>query len=662
MKGVTHTIVDILREASNTQRRQKIHTTPRPDDGPRAKQTNVARPGDPPPDDNTDNYKKTENLTKELEQGKVDEQKKEKPVADQVLDVQDVGKSKKKTKVIINPEQENWNLMKSEELAHKLYRKYRVEQQAVLKGITTALGMAAAKTGISAAVDSARKTYPKAAAALDDIGTDFKSAMQVMPSTANFVSQKDMLSANVATDYVAKNKSANGSSNTNGSTVNEFVFAVAGALKKAHDKKVKLDYEDLQKEKEKEKKKNLDELSTKTLKSYETKATSFANKDDVERDARADNARRTTKTWRQAFARKHSRESGVKLAHKKLSEEIQLDEVSRKLAISYISRAEQDQRKQTRRFNAEQPKSSPWAQNKDEVNKKNKSDKDDISRKYKNRKAGLFNAWKRLPKLDELSAKTIGHYLNKARDSMDYNRVRGVSSEKREGSMNTAHSKMWKKEIAKWKLKKEEYEGWDKENKQPKFTKFKRKSGKWSKSTAPSNMKVANSFGKTKKNCVVGEEVLTESDPIAIQYQTAGGTWVTAKRVGKDAPNIIIGMESVQKAYGHNRVRAIDQQGRLIDMLAGRPPEYQTANEAYKKSPIPKDPRTKRNQRAWDMSQKARLGQPKPFDMVGYLSSGYGKKGEAERKKHNKLGEEEEKPQSPGIQTIEKPKKNADKN
>ena len=65
-KGMTHTIVDLLFDSAS-QKRMKMKNTLRPDDGPREKQKNVSRPGDPAPD------KDGSNLTKEGEQQKVDE-------------------------------------------------------------------------------------------------------------------------------------------------------------------------------------------------------------------------------------------------------------------------------------------------------------------------------------------------------------------------------------------------------------------------------------------------------------------------------------------------------------------------------------------------------------------------------------------------------------
>ena len=65
-KGMTHTIVDLLFDSAS-QKRMKMKNTLRPDDGPREKQKNVSRPGDPAPDEDGSN------LTKEGEQQKVDE-------------------------------------------------------------------------------------------------------------------------------------------------------------------------------------------------------------------------------------------------------------------------------------------------------------------------------------------------------------------------------------------------------------------------------------------------------------------------------------------------------------------------------------------------------------------------------------------------------------
>jgi len=54
---------------------------------------------------------------------------------------------------------------------------------------------------------------------------------------------------------------------------------------------------------------------------------------------------------------------------------------------------------------------------------------------------------------------------------------------------------------------------------------------------------------------------------VAIQYQDALGNWITGMTVPNEPPVILSGMKSVAILYQGRRVRAIDQDGKLIDML-----------------------------------------------------------------------------------------------
>jgi hypothetical protein len=54
---------------------------------------------------------------------------------------------------------------------------------------------------------------------------------------------------------------------------------------------------------------------------------------------------------------------------------------------------------------------------------------------------------------------------------------------------------------------------------------------------------------------------------IAIQYQDVLGNWITSVTVPNEPPVILNGMKSVAILRQGTRVRAIDQDGRLIDML-----------------------------------------------------------------------------------------------
>jgi hypothetical protein len=54
---------------------------------------------------------------------------------------------------------------------------------------------------------------------------------------------------------------------------------------------------------------------------------------------------------------------------------------------------------------------------------------------------------------------------------------------------------------------------------------------------------------------------------IAIQYQDMLGNWITSVSVPNEPPVILNGMKSVAILCQGRRVRAIDQDGKLIDML-----------------------------------------------------------------------------------------------
>lgn len=57
------------------------------------------------------------------------------------------------------------------------------------------------------------------------------------------------------------------------------------------------------------------------------------------------------------------------------------------------------------------------------------------------------------------------------------------------------------------------------------------------------------------------------SGSIRIQYQTPNGIWITAQHVFNFPENIIVAMRRTQGDHPGLRVRAIDDAGRLVDML-----------------------------------------------------------------------------------------------
>jgi hypothetical protein len=59
---------------------------------------------------------------------------------------------------------------------------------------------------------------------------------------------------------------------------------------------------------------------------------------------------------------------------------------------------------------------------------------------------------------------------------------------------------------------------------------------------------------------------MTSSNAV-IEYQDALGNWITAVTVPNQPPVIVNGMKSVAVLYPGKRVRAVDQDDKLIDIL-----------------------------------------------------------------------------------------------
>jgi hypothetical protein len=57
------------------------------------------------------------------------------------------------------------------------------------------------------------------------------------------------------------------------------------------------------------------------------------------------------------------------------------------------------------------------------------------------------------------------------------------------------------------------------------------------------------------------------SNNAAVDYQDALGNWITAVTVPNQPPLILNGMKSVAVLYPGKRVRAVDPDGKLIDIL-----------------------------------------------------------------------------------------------
>ena len=53
----------------------------------------------------------------------------------------------------------------------------------------------------------------------------------------------------------------------------------------------------------------------------------------------------------------------------------------------------------------------------------------------------------------------------------------------------------------------------------------------------------------------------------AIEYQDVSGNWITSVTVPNEPPVVLNGMKSVAVLYPGKRVRTVDEDGRLIDIL-----------------------------------------------------------------------------------------------
>jgi hypothetical protein len=54
---------------------------------------------------------------------------------------------------------------------------------------------------------------------------------------------------------------------------------------------------------------------------------------------------------------------------------------------------------------------------------------------------------------------------------------------------------------------------------------------------------------------------------VAIQYQDTLGNWVTSRTVPNQPPVIVSGMNAVALLFQGRRIRAVDWDGKLIDLL-----------------------------------------------------------------------------------------------
>ena len=56
-------------------------------------------------------------------------------------------------------------------------------------------------------------------------------------------------------------------------------------------------------------------------------------------------------------------------------------------------------------------------------------------------------------------------------------------------------------------------------------------------------------------------------DQVQIQFQDLTGNWMTVRITQNNSQMIILAMRDVKQIYPDKRVRAVDMDGRLLDML-----------------------------------------------------------------------------------------------
>lgn len=60
---------------------------------------------------------------------------------------------------------------------------------------------------------------------------------------------------------------------------------------------------------------------------------------------------------------------------------------------------------------------------------------------------------------------------------------------------------------------------------------------------------------------------MDQSAPASIQYQDISGNWITCSSVPNTSPNVIQGMQQASSLYEGKRIRAVDADGRVLDIL-----------------------------------------------------------------------------------------------
>jgi hypothetical protein len=54
---------------------------------------------------------------------------------------------------------------------------------------------------------------------------------------------------------------------------------------------------------------------------------------------------------------------------------------------------------------------------------------------------------------------------------------------------------------------------------------------------------------------------------VAIQYQDESGNWIASMTVPNEPPVILNGMKGVARLFDGRRIRAVDRDGKLVDLL-----------------------------------------------------------------------------------------------
>lgn len=184
----------------------------------------------------------------------------------------------------------------------------------------------------------------------------------------------------------------------------------------------------------------------------------------------------------------------------------------------------------------------------------------------------------RLNKLKEGAQLTPKQYASQTEYERKSARARaGGELEKYKGRMaaDRASRSRWRQErqkkiIDEGRIKTNDDDFW----KTVKKEREEKEKAKWAKKWAKTDAKIMKAHEtRLKKN--LKEDKYNNT---SIQYQNRNGLWITARKTTEQPNDIMMAMQTVQKAYSSNRVRAIGSRGTVLDMWPINPSSLQQEN------------------------------------------------------------------------------------